>query len=343
MPNLTHARSPLGGAQPFRMLGLGLSCCVAAASPSPALAQAVMMGQACTATMMAPVMGQACAASAVAAPVMGPVMGQASMAVMVAVMGQASTASTHGGQTSGQARDRDDRQGDAATKADRRTNSTAGPLRPELRSLEQGTEDRGGFDASFRMQPLDLRVPTGFTEVYMVPGDEDERMMRGSGALFAVFPQSAYRRTIRGTVPIAPADTVFHIGMPGGFTFPGGSLHHRPSEIDPRVARRVDGRAPAAGGPGLMQQSSAGLLGGPRLPADAVEIQEADLNPMPAIAEAPRASRARGNRSMGQASQAPAGQASQARAGQAPLPPQLAAVQSAYDDLELGPAIVRRD
>ena len=331
MPNLTHARSPLGGAQPFRMLGLGLSCCVAAASPSPALAQAVMMGQACTATMMAPVMGQACAASAVAAPVMG----QASMAVMVAVMGQASTASTHGGQTSGQARDRDDRQGDAATKADRRTNSTAGPLRPELRSLEQGTEDRGGFDASFRMQPLDLRVPTGFTEVYMVPGDEDERMMRGSGALFAVFPQSAYRRTIRGTVPIAPADTVFHIGMPGGFTFPGGSLHHRPSEIDPRVARRVDGRAPAAGGPGLMQQSSAGLLGGPRVPADSVEIQEADLNPMPAIAEAPRASRARGNRAMGQASQA--------RSGQAPLPPQFAAVQSAYDDLELGPAIVRRD
>ena len=331
MPNLTHARSPLGGAQPFRMLGLGLSCCVAAASPSPALAQAVMMGQACTATMMAPVMGQACAASAVAAPVMG----QASMAVMVAVMGQASTASTHGGQTSGQARDRDDRQGDAATKADRRTNSTAGPLRPELRSLEQGTEDRGGFDASFRMQPLDLRVPTGFTEVYMVPGDEDERMMRGSGALFAVFPQSAYRRTIRGTVPIAPADTVFHIGMPGGFTFPGGSLHHRPSEIDPRVARRVDGRAPAAGGPGLMQQSSAGLLGGPRVPADAVEIQEADLNPMPAIAEAPRASRARGNRAMGQASHAPA--------SHAPLPPRLAAVQSAYDDLELGPAIVRRD
>ena len=331
MPNLTHARSPLGGAQPFRMLGLGLSCCVAAASPSPALAQAVMMGQACTATMMAPVMGQACAASAVAAPVMG----QASMAVMVAVMGQASTASTHGGQTSGQARDRDDRQGDAATKADRRTNSTAGPLRPELRSLEQGTEDRGGFDASFRMQPLDLRVPTGFTEVYMVPGDEDERMMRGSGALFAVFPQSAYRRTIRGTVPIAPADTVFHIGMPGGFTFPGGSLHHRPSEIDPRVARRVDGRAPAAGGPGLMQQSSAGLLGGPRVPADAVEIQEADLNPMPAIAEAPRASRARGNRAMGQASHAPA--------SHAPLPPRLAAVQSAYDDLELGPAVVRRD
>ena len=298
------------------MLGLGLSCCVAAASPSPALAQAVMMGQACTATVMAPVMGQA----------------------STAVMGQAGTASTHGSQTnqtSGQARDRTDRQDGASTKSDRRTNSTAGPLRPELRSLEQGTEDRGGFDASFRMQPLDLRVPTGFTEVYMVPGDEDERMMRGSGALFAVFPQSAYRRTIRGTVPIAPADTVFHIGMPGGFTFPGGSLHHRPSQIDPRVARRVDGRAPAAGGPGLMQQSSPGLLDGPRVPADAVEIQEADLNPMPAIAEAPRASRARGNRAMGQASHAPA--------SHAPLPPQLAAVQSAYDDLELGPAVVRRD
>ena len=310
------------------------------------------------------------------------VMGQASTAqgpLGQSETGQASTGQASTGQASprqartGQARtgtalpSRDVRTAGAASigatgQGDGRTNTKTGPLRPELRSLEQGTEDRGGFNASFRMLPLDLRVPTGFDAVYLVPGDDDGRMMRGSGALFAVFPQSAYRRTVFGTVPIAPADTVFHIGMPGGYTFPGGSLHHRASTIDPRIARRIDGRAPAGGEPGLLRASEGGVLAGPSVPADSDDLATVPVNPMPAIAEAPRAWRSDG-RVKGQASieasLAPAPSMRAPARGQASASPRPAsgaasaaeaAAQSAevggaagYADLELGPPVLRRD
>lgn len=284
-------------------------------------------------------------------------------AAALAAMGQASTAQSPSGQSetgqasTGQARTGQARSGSAdpgrdvrtpgaasvgaAAQGAGRTNTKAGPLRPELRSLEQGTEDRGGFNASFRMLPLDLRVPTGFDAVYLVPGDDDGRMMRGSGALFAVFPQSAYRRTVFGTVPIAPADTVFHIGMPGGYTFPGGSLHHRASTIDPRIARRIDGRAPAGGEPGLLRATEGGVLAGPTVPADNGDLATVPANPMPAIAEAPRAWRSDG-RVKGQASPssrlasgASAASEAAARSGEVG--------DGSYADLELGPPVLHRD
>jgi hypothetical protein len=309
-------------------------------------------------------------------------------AAALAGMGQASTAQSPSGQSetgqastgqasTGQARTGQARSGSAdpgrdvrtpgaasvgaAAQGAGRTNTKTGPLRPELRSLEQGTEDRGGFNASFRMPPLDLRVPTGFDAVYLVPGDEDGRMMRGSGALFAVFPQSAYRRTVFGTVPIAPADTVFHIGMPGGYTFPGGSLHHRASTIDPRIARRIDGRAPAGGEPGLLRATEGGVLAGPSVPADNDDLATVPVNPMPAIAEAPRAWRSDG-RVKGQASipasSPPATSVRTPVRGQASPSSRLASGASAaseaaarsgevgdgsYADLELGPPVLHRD
>jgi hypothetical protein len=284
-------------------------------------------------------------------------------AAALAGMGQASTAQSPSGQSetgqasTGQARTGQARSGSAdpgrdvrtpgaasvgaAAQGAGRTNTKAGPLRPELRSLEQGTEDRGGFNASFRMLPLDLRVPTGFDAVYLVPGDEDGRMMRGSGALFAVFPQSAYRRTVFGTVPIAPADTVFHIGMPGGYTFPGGSLHHRASTIDPRIARRIDGRAPAGGEPGLLRATEGGVLAGPSVPADNDDRAMAPANPMPAIAEAPRAWRSdirvkgQASPSSRLASGASAASEAAARSGEVG--------DGSYADLELGPPVLHRD
>jgi hypothetical protein len=67
-------------------------------------------------------------------------------------------------------------------------------------------------------------------------------MMRGNGALFAVFPRSLYCRTVLGNIPLTPAGTVYHIGMPGGFSFPGGFLRDDVAPPDPRIATLVDRR-----------------------------------------------------------------------------------------------------
>jgi len=157
-----------------------------------------------------------------------------------------------------------------------RTTVQTSPIRPELEVVDQGVEDRGGFEKSLRVLPLDMRVPTGFQQVYRVPGRED-LLMRGNGALFAVFPRSVYQRTVIGTIPLAPADVHFSIGMPGGFAYPGGSLHHESPAPDPRIATRVDARVrPKAAAP-IMEGGSA---------------NSRSIDEMPAISEAPRAARA---------------------------------------------------
>ena len=130
---------------------------------------------------------------------------------------------------------------------------TVGPLRPRLQMLEAGIEDRGGIEKSLRVLPVDMRLPTAFQSVYRVPAggsfggpagatSSDASMMRGNGALFAVFPRSLYRRTVAGNIPLTPAGTVYHIGMPGGFNFPGGFLRDDVAPPDPRIATLVDRR-----------------------------------------------------------------------------------------------------
>lgn len=157
-----------------------------------------------------------------------------------------------------------------------RTTVQTSPIRPELEVVDQGVEDRGGFEKSLRVLPLDMRVPTGFQQVYRVPGRED-LLMRGNGALYAVFPRSVYQRTPVGAVPIVPADVHFSIGMPGGFAYPGGYLHHDSAAPDPRIATRVDARVrPKAATP---------------IVEDRAVIQRS-IEEMPAISEAPRAARA---------------------------------------------------
>ena len=160
----------------------------------------------------------------------------------------------------------------------RHTTVQTSPLRPKLELLDQGIEDRGGIEKSFRLMPLDLRVPSGFQQVYRVPGSDD-LVMRGNGALFAVFPRSLYRRTVIGALPVAPADLHYSIGMPGGFTFPGGFLRDDVPAPDPRISTRIDTRVRRLPG-----ESTAD----PSAPADA-----SDVNEMPAISEATRARRAR--------------------------------------------------
>jgi len=65
----------------------------------------------------------------------------------------------------------------------------------------------------------DLRLPTGFQNVYRVPGRAD-LLMRASGGIYAIFPQSAYVPTEKGDMAaIVPPGTVFSIGMPGPWMY----------------------------------------------------------------------------------------------------------------------------
>lgn len=93
-------------------------------------------------------------------------------------------------------------------------NAAAGVLHEPLRTVDPGRQDVGALATSFRLEPLDLRVPTGFQRVYEVPGSDGE-LMRGNGALFAVFPRGSYRWVEGKAAPTVPPGTVFHFGMPG--------------------------------------------------------------------------------------------------------------------------------
>jgi hypothetical protein len=86
------------------------------------------------------------------------------------------------------------------------------PVEP-MRPLEQVVADSNVLSTSLRVLEPGLDVPTGFEQVYNVPGREDLRM-RVNGGLYAVFPESAY--IVSGSVAVAliPAGTVFFIGEP---------------------------------------------------------------------------------------------------------------------------------
>jgi hypothetical protein len=125
-----------------------------------------------------------------------------------------------------------------------------GPGGETLEFVDAGIADVGPIARSFRLEAEDLRLPTGFQRVYRVPGSDD-RLMRGNGALFAVFPTSVYRQSARGDVPVAPASVVYHFGVPDGDPMEAlrraaAAGPHRP--IDFRVAT-LDGRPLREPGP----------------------------------------------------------------------------------------------
>lgn len=74
-------------------------------------------------------------------------------------------------------------------------------------------EDTSALSTSLRVAPMDLAQPSGFSNLYRVPGRPD-LFMRGHGALFGVFEQSAYTRMNGRTVALWPAGTMFFIGVP---------------------------------------------------------------------------------------------------------------------------------
>jgi hypothetical protein len=101
--------------------------------------------------------------------------------------------------------------GGAAAQNAATSSPVTSPIPP--RPVDPAVGDVNPLSASLRDMRVDLRQPTGFENVYRVPGRPD-MFMRSSGALNAVFPQSAYAQTAGGPLPIIPAGTVFYIGEP---------------------------------------------------------------------------------------------------------------------------------
>ena len=82
-----------------------------------------------------------------------------------------------------------------------------------LTPLDARVEDVSILSASLRVESAGLAMPSGFDDVYRVPGDSG-KLMRVNGALFAVFDQSVYQSYQGRSYPDVPPSTVFHIGPP---------------------------------------------------------------------------------------------------------------------------------
>lgn len=98
--------------------------------------------------------------------------------------------------------------------------------------VDQGVEDVGaGLGRSGRIIDPGLRVPSGFQQVYRVPG-RPGWLMRVDGALYALFRESVYDE--RG--PLIPPGTVFHIGgLPTPLPEPSPELVARSHRLDARL------------------------------------------------------------------------------------------------------------
>src|SRR6185503_15575203 len=110
---------------------------------------------------------------------------------------------------------------------------------------DQTVEDVNPLSTSLRQMHSDLRQPTGFQNVYHVPG-HDDLLMRVNGGIYAVFPESEYTVNRKGkTVPVIPAGTVFYIGLPSKLPTHDSNAH---TGIEPtvRIAGEHDARAEAA-------------------------------------------------------------------------------------------------
>ncbi len=84
-------------------------------------------------------------------------------------------------------------------------------LGQEYVPVEPVVGDTSSLATSLRVMEPGLQAPSGFSQVYRVPGAQGQ-FMRADGALFAVFPQSNYVQFRGMDIPVIPAGTVFHIG-----------------------------------------------------------------------------------------------------------------------------------
>ena len=115
----------------------------------------------------------------------------------------------------------------------------------DLRRVDATEADVDPLRTSNRLLTTDLRRPQGFTEVYQVPKDAPGRyagwFARMDGAVIAVFPQSQYQETKKGTRPLIPNGTEFFIGnLPGAAPADSATPSGRGTDrIDTSVATGV--------------------------------------------------------------------------------------------------------
>jgi hypothetical protein len=90
---------------------------------------------------------------------------------------------------------------------------------PELKRVDPAVGDIGPLGVSIRDMGVDLRVPTGFQDVYRIKGrdprdlrSESGLFVRIDGGIYAVFGRSVYTQTPQGLSVDVPPGTVFYLG-----------------------------------------------------------------------------------------------------------------------------------
>lgn len=116
-----------------------------------------------------------------------------------------------------------------------------------FRPVDPGRQDTGPMAESLRLLPFDLRHPTGFDQVYRVPGQEG-MFMRMDGGLTAIFPKGVYSQTPFGDLPEVPPGTVFHIGTPPGTPWSAPGLGLDLDDPGRALPNRIDTRIRLTGG-----------------------------------------------------------------------------------------------
>jgi len=103
------------------------------------------------------------------------------------------------------------------------------------RPLDEAIEDVHALSTSLRLVEQGLDRGNGFDRVYRVPG-ETGRLMRVQGGLFAVFPESVYKRDKKGKVfPQIPGGTIFYLGH-----LPEPDNEMTPPPSRGRIVTRID-------------------------------------------------------------------------------------------------------
>lgn len=144
--------------------------------------------------------------------------------------------------------------------------------------------DRNTLGTSFRMFAVDLS-PSGFRNVYKVPG-HDDLLMRADGGLYAVFEQATYRRAQDKetkqyfTKPTTPASTTYYIGRPNWARMRGTGVRDL-------SFRRETNQTPIAASKQLSDMSGVARLHGVRETAGATPIENTRVDGRVA-AEEPR-------------------------------------------------------
>ncbi len=115
-----------------------------------------------------------------------------------------------------------------------------------LRPIEAGSLDSSPLAGSMQLLPIDLRLPTGFDQVYRVETGHGPAFARMNGGLRAVFPRSEYGLGQSGVEAQIPAGTTWVIGdTPAWYADRFGTLATEPAgavgPVQPGLmARRVD-------------------------------------------------------------------------------------------------------